>query len=293
MAIVWTSRACLGHPGMPEQPARLGTVLARLRAVPGLDLREAALASTESLALVHPAGYISHLQAAAVAADDAGAEVPLVPASWPAMLGATGAILAATRQAVDSGGCAFAAVRPPGHHADRDHAMGFCPVNLVAIARESARGLGAERALIVDWDVHHGNGTQAIVERDPTTRFVSMHQHPHYPGTGAASERGVGNVFNLPLPAGLPHTTYVEALWETIIRATRDFEPDVILISAGFDCLAGDPLGGFTLEPEDCATWTTRLQTQWPDTPVVATMEGGYLPERLADGVLATVTAMR
>ncbi|MEO8480436.1 MAG: histone deacetylase [Gemmatimonadota bacterium] len=293
MAIVFTSSDCLGHPGMPEQPARLGTVLERLRAIPGLDLREAALASTEALTLVHPPDYISHLEASAAASQDAGEEVPLVPASWPAILGATGAILAATRQAIDSGGCTFAAVRPPGHHAGREHAMGFCPVNLVAIARESARRLGAERALIIDWDVHHGNGTQALVEADSTTRFVSMHQHPHYPGTGAASDRGVGNVFNLPLPPGLPHTTYLEALWEAVMRASRDFVPEIILISAGYDCLAGDPLGGFTLEPADCATWMTRLQEQWPDTPVVATMEGGYLPERLADGVAATVAAMR
>lgn len=293
MAIVFTSSDCLGHPGMPEQPARLEAVLRRLRAVPGHDLREAAPAGTESLTLVHPPAYVSHLEASADAGVDAGTEVPLTPESWPAILGATGAILAATREVLDTGGCAFAAVRPPGHHAERERAMGFCAVNLVAIAREAGRGGGAERALIVDWDVHHGNGTQAILEEDPTTRFVSMHQHPHYPGTGAASERGVGNVVNLPMPPGLPRTTYLESLWEAVMRASRDFVPDLILVSAGFDCLAGDPLGGFTLEPSDCATWITRLQDQWPDTPIVATMEGGYLPERLADGVLATVAAMR
>lgn len=278
---------------MPEQPARLDTVLQRLRAVPALALVDAPPAGTDPLLLVHPPEYISHLEAAAAASQDAGEEVPLAPASWPAILGATGAILAATRHALDTGGGSFAAVRPPGHHALRERAMGFCPVNLVAIARESARRLGTARALIVDWDVHHGNGTQAIVEQDPTTRFVSMHQNPHYPGTGDASERGVGNVFNRPMAPGLTRITYVEALWEAIMRASRDFVPDVILISAGFDCLAGDPLGGFTLEPADCATWMTRLQDHWPDTPIVATMEGGYIPERLADGVLATVTAMR
>lgn len=293
MAIVFTSSDCLGHPGMPEQPARLGTVLERLRAVPGLAVVDAPPTDTDPLLLVHPPDYISHLEATAAASQDAGEEVPLAPASWPAILGAAGAILAATGHALDTGGCAFAAVRPPGHHASRGKAMGFCPVNLVAIARESARELGAETALIVDWDVHHGNGTQAIVEQDSSTRFISMHQHPHYPGTGEASERGVGNVFNRPMPPGLPRTTYVEALWEAIMRASRDFVPDLILISAGFDCLAGDPLGGFTLEPADGATWLTRLQEHWPDTPIVATMEGGYIPERLADGVLATVAAMR
>lgn len=293
MAAVFTSVDCLGHPGMPEQPARLGAVLDRLRAAPGLDLRTAASASPDSLRLVHPPWYVNHLEAAAAAGLDAGEEVPLAPASWPAMLGATGAVLAATAAALDIGGCAFAAVRPPGHHAQRERAMGFCPVNLVAIAREQARRQGAEHAMVVDWDVHHGNGTQAIFAEDATTRFVSMHQHPHYPGTGGASERGVGNVVNLPMPPGLPRTTYLESLWEAIVRASRGHVPDLILISAGFDCLAGDPLGGFTLEPSDCATWITRLQERWPTTPIVAMMEGGYLPERLADGVLATVAAMR
>lgn len=293
MATVFSSPDCLGHPGMPEQPARLAAVLERLGAAAGLTLVEAAAADAESLTLVHPAEFVAHIESAAAANRDGGEEVPLAPASWPAVLGAAGAVLAATREALDSGTCTFAAVRPPGHHAARASAMGFCPVNLVAIARESARKLGAERALIVDWDVHHGNGTQDIFEHDATTRFVSMHQHPHYPGTGAASEHGLGNVVNLPMPPGLPRTTYVEALWEAILRASRGFEPDLILISAGYDCLAGDPLGGFTLEPDDCAIWAVRLQERWPTTPVVATMEGGYLPERLAAGVAATVAVMR
>jgi acetoin utilization deacetylase AcuC-like enzyme len=170
--------------------------------------------------------------------------------------------------------------------------MGFCAVNTVALASSRARELGAQRILIVDWDVHHGNGTQSIVEAEADTRFVSMHQAPWYPGTGAAEERGVGNLFNRPLPPGLPPAHYVEALWSAVVTATDGWGPELVLISAGYDCLAGDPLGGFTLEPADCATWVTRMRERWPSTPIVATMEGGYLPERLADGVLATARAL-
>lgn len=170
--------------------------------------------------------------------------------------------------------------------------MGFCPVNLVAIAVAHARSRGAERALIIDWDVHHGNGTQDIVEHQPLTRFVSMHQEAWYPGTGAAADVGSGNCCNRPMAPGLPRRDYVEALWDAVLLTTRDWVPDAIFISAGYDSMAGDPLGGFTLEPADYATWVDRLRNRWPDRPLVATMEGGYHPERLADGVLATVQAM-
>lgn len=293
MARVFSSAECLGHPGMPEQPARIQAVWRALEREQAPGVNWADSASEADLEFVHPPEYIEHLVRAASERRDGGVEVPLVPASWAAVLGAAGAVLAATRIVVAEGGCAIAAVRPPGHHATRDVASGFCPINLVALAREWARPHGVERALIVDWDVHHGNGTQAIFEQDATTRFVSMHQHPHYPGTGHREETGVGNVTNLPLPPGLPRHEYREALWSGIERATRDFTPDLILISAGYDSLAGDPLGGFTLEPEDCADWVTRMQERWPDVPMLATMEGGYLPQRLAEGVIATVQAMR
>jgi acetoin utilization deacetylase AcuC-like enzyme len=171
--------------------------------------------------------------------------------------------------------------------------MGFCPVNLVACAVAQARHAGADRALIVDWDVHHGNGTQAIVAQEVATRFVSMHQHPWYPGTGMTDDREVGNCFNVPLPPALPRERYVAELWSAVQRASDDWVPDVVVVSAGYDGMAGDPLGGFTLEPDDYVTWVRRLRERWPDTPLVAVMEGGYAPERLADGVLATVAAMQ
>jgi acetoin utilization deacetylase AcuC-like enzyme len=170
--------------------------------------------------------------------------------------------------------------------------MGFCPVNQVAIAVAHARAAGVERALIIDWDVHHGNGTQAIVASEPRTRFISMHQEHWYPGTGAISEVGVGNCFNRPIPAARPRHEYLDTLWQAVELATSDWLPDAIFVSAGYDSMAGDPLGGFTLEPEDYATWIARLRDRWPALPMVALMEGGYDPDRLADGVLATVVAM-
>jgi acetoin utilization deacetylase AcuC-like enzyme len=123
-------------------------------------------------------------------------------------------------------------------------------------------------------------------------RYVSIHQYPWYPGTGAANERGVGNVFNVPRGPGKPAALYVDDLWAAIVAATTDWKPALVLISAGFDAMAGDPLGGFTLEPEHYAEWTARLRQRLPSTPIVGLMEGGYIPGRLAEGVAAHLRAL-
>ncbi|HVX89874.1 MAG TPA: histone deacetylase, partial [Gemmatimonadales bacterium] len=210
-------------------------------------------------------------------------------------LAGLGQVIAAVEYAHAGKGNSFAAVRPPGHHALADRAMGFCLLANTVLAARHAQRLGRKQVLIVDWDVHHGNGTQALVQDDPSIRFVSMHQWPWYPGTGAAAERGVGNVFNVPRPAGLAARGpggYVESLWGWIEVATKEWHPDLILISAGYDSMAGDPLGGFTLEPEDYAEWVERLRHRVRGVPIVGLMEGGYAPERLAAGVVATVKAL-
>jgi acetoin utilization deacetylase AcuC-like enzyme len=293
---VYTSKACLAHDpgtGHPDQPLRLKAVLDALRANPVVELLDAEPAALERALTCHDRAYLE--QAAALSAaggGELGADTTLSPGSWPAVLGATGAVLAALDHAHATGQHTFAAVRPPGHHALRNRAMGFCVVNHVAVAAAAARAMGHERVLIVDWDVHHGNGTQALVERDPDTHFVSMHQWPWYPGTGAADERGVGNCFNLPMAAGLPPAAYVETLWRGIELATRGWSPDLILISAGFDAMLGDPLGGFTLEPGHFALWVARMRERFAAVPIVGLMEGGYAPRRLADGVTATVAAL-
>jgi acetoin utilization deacetylase AcuC-like enzyme len=165
--------------------------------------------------------------------------------------------------------------------------MGFCLVNNVVVAARHAQRGGRAQALIIDWDVHHGNGTQALVETDATIRYVSLHQHPWYPGTGAASERGVGNIFNVPRGPGKPPELYVGDLWAAIVAATSGWTPDLVLVSAGFDALAGDPLGGFTLEPENFTDLTERLRERLPQVPIVGLLEGGYIPERIAAGVMA------
>ena len=175
--------------------------------------------------------------------------------------------------------------------------MGFCLFGSVALAARYARTRHElDRALIVDWDVHHGNGTQALVESDPGIHFVSMHQWPWYPGTGAASERGEhGNVWNIPMSAGLPAERYMDALQRGVEEATTGFTPDLVLISAGFDSLSGDPLGGFTLEHEHVAHLTRFLVERaevWCEGRVVSALEGGYAPDRLGEACAVHMEAL-
>jgi acetoin utilization deacetylase AcuC-like enzyme len=293
---VFTHPSCLRHdtgPDHPETSKRLTAVLDRLRTEPGVKLREAAPAARDPLLRVHSDTYLATLET--MSAKGGGTlflDTILSRESWAAATGAAGAALAATDHAVAGDGHAFAAIRPPGHHALAGQGMGFCLLNNVVIAARHAQSVGLKQVLIIDWDVHHGNGTQALVETDSTIRYVSLHQYPWYPGTGAADERGVGNVFNVPRGPGKPASLYVGDLWAAIIAATVDWKPALVLISAGFDAMAGDPLGGFTLEPEHYADWTTRLRRHLPSTPIVGLMEGGYHPGRLADGVAAHVRAL-
>jgi acetoin utilization deacetylase AcuC-like enzyme len=246
------------------------------------------------LLAVHPDPYLASLEA--MSARGGGVlflDTILNRHSWSAALGAAGAVLAAVDQALAENGSAFAAVRPPGHHALASRGMGFCLVNHVVIAARHAQRAGRNRVLIIDWDVHHGNGTQALVETDASIRYVSLHQHPWYPGTGAASERGVGNIFNVPRGPGKPPELYVGDLWGAIVAATADWKPDLVLLSAGFDAMAGDPLGGFTLEPEHYTDLTHRLRDRLPGTPVAGLLEGGYVPSRIAEGVVAHLKGLQ
>ena len=298
MTVVAWHPACRKHyggAGHPERPQRLEAVLDALH---GADLQalvtwvEAVPAARSALERVHPPAYLDSLEA--IAAQGGGAldaDTILGPSSWESVLASAGVALTAVERGIAEG-TAFGATRPPGHHALATQAMGFCFLNNVVIAARHAQALGCARVLIVDWDVHHGNGTQALVETDATIRFVSMHQYPWYPGTGAADERGVGNVFNVPRPGGLPRATYVRDPLTAVDDAVNGWRPDALLVSAGFDSLAGDPLGEFTLEPDDIAHWTTALRERMQERPVIGILEGGYRLDGLAAGVRAHVRAL-
>jgi acetoin utilization deacetylase AcuC-like enzyme len=281
-------------PGHPESPQRVVAVLEELHGPAYKDLivwHEAGPATRTEVLRVHSASYLDAIEAVARAGGGRlDEDTVMSPDSFDAALVGAGAAAAVARIAM-KGEPAFAAVRPPGHHALRDRAMGFCLINNVVVAAYVAlEELGARRVLIVDWDVHHGNGTQAIVEADPRIRYVSLHQWPLYPGTGRAEERGVGNIFNVPRPAGLPRATYVRDLNAAVAEATTGWRPDLILLSAGFDALAGDPLAGFPLEPDDYVEWV-RV---WREigAPIGSILEGGYVPNRIRVAAAAHLRAL-
>jgi len=294
--VVWHPAARLHDPGAghPERPERIEAVLEALRAPDMADVtwEEAVPADPESLTSVHPAYYLELL--ARLDAEGGGAldsDTFMGAHTWAAALAAAGVARTAVERGIERG-TAFGATRPPGHHALGARAMGFCFLNNVVIAARHAQQLGRARVLIVDWDVHHGNGTEALVEEDPSIRYVSMHQYPWYPGTGSERDRGVGNVFNVPRPPGLPRDVYVNDLLAAVDAAIDGWRPDLLLVSAGFDSLAGDPLGGFTLEPADMAHWTTAFRERVAPAPVVGVLEGGYRLDLLAAGARAHVAAL-
>ena len=296
-AVVWNP-ACRHHyggAGHPERPQRFEAVLEALRSpelAALISWVEASAATREAIERVYPPEYLDLLEALAGRGGGAlDADTFLGPRSWESVLASAGVALAAVEQGLASGR-AFGITRPPGHHALAARAMGFCFLNNVVLAARHAQALGCARVLIVDWDVHHGNGTQALVEHDASIRFVSMHQYPWYPGTGAADERGVGNVFNIPRPGGLPRAVYARDFLAGVDAALAQWSPDMLLISAGFDSLAGDPLGEFTLEPDDIVDWTEALRARMGTRPVVGVLEGGYRLDLLAAGVVAHVRAL-
>jgi len=290
--------------GHPEHVGRLRAIPRALRE--DVELFGATLhvegrhASAEELALAHDRSYIETVRAMAAAGGGRlDADTVVSEGSWDAATAGAGCVLDGVDMALDGRARrSFCAVRPPGHHALRGGGMGFCLFGNVAIAAHYARRRhGLERILIVDWDVHHGNGTQALVEEEPDIHFVSMHQWPWYPGTGAAEDRGPhGSVWNVPLPAGLPPERYVSALEGAVDAATRGFVPDLVLLSAGFDSLNGDPLGGFTLELGHVERLTRTMVERaelWCGGRVVSALEGGYAPERLGAACVAHMRALR
>jgi acetoin utilization deacetylase AcuC-like enzyme len=265
----------------------------------GIEHIEGRHATVEELELAHTSEYIRHVRdMAGKGGGRLDADTVVSEGSWDAATAGAGCVLLGVDLAV-SGAYprSFSAVRPPGHHAVADHAMGFCLFGNAALAAHYARRKhGLQRILIVDWDVHHGNGTQALVEAEPDIHFVSMHQWPWYPGTGAAEDRGPHkSVWNVPMPPGLAPDRYVAALEAAIDAATVGFVPDLILVSAGFDSLAGDPLGGFTLELDHFDQLTRSVVARaeaWCGGRVVSVLEGGYAPDRIAQASIRHLAAL-
>ena len=303
MIQVYTHPACLAHatgPGHAERPERLRAVLNALEAAhPDLDWQQAPRASRGQLLRAHD----ERLLAAVLESDPQGLlqldpDTVLSPHSAEAALHAAGAGVAAV-DAVLAGRTrrAFCAVRPPGHHATADTAMGFCLFNNIAVAaRHAVDGHGLERVAIVDFDVHHGNGTQAIFEHEPRVLYASSHQWPLYPESGARSETGCGNVFNAPLPKGSGGEAFRAAWHDELLPAVDAFKPQLLLVSAGFDGHRRDPLAGLLLESADFA-WLTRelaaLADRHADGRLVSMLEGGYDLEALAECSVAHVDILR
>ena len=298
-----------GHPEHQGRLRALASAVGKdLLAVEGLvRQRVPREASEEDLARVHTTDYIDLIRRSAEQAQREGKIVELDPdtrvsgASWDAAVGSAGAALQAVEDIAEGLiANAFVATRPPGHHASADRAMGFCLFNAVAVAARGLQAAGhAQRVLIVDWDVHHGNGTQDIFYRDGSVFYLSLHQSPHWPGTGSAAERGQGEgegtTLNVPLPAGIRAVEYRDHFGEALEAAVEGFEPDFLLVSAGFDVMAGDPLGGQMLEPADMHALTLMVLDLAMDKcagRLALLLEGGYEPRRTGMGAVAVIRAL-
>lgn len=303
MLRLYTHPACLQHDpgeGHPESPSRLRSVLRALDhdRFAALDRIEAPRATREQLLRVHGADHVDSILAIAPAGGTVrlDEDTLMSPGSAEAALRAAGALVAAVDLAMAGGGRAFCAVRPPGHHATRTQAMGFCLFNNVAVAAAHAIAEhGLKRIAIADFDVHHGNGTQDIFERDPRVLFVSSHQSPLYPETGREDERGAGNIVNATLAAGDGSQEFRE-LWEgALLPRLYAFKPQLVLISAGFDAHRADPLAQLRLDTEDYAWITGRLVDlayAHAADRLVSTLEGGYDLQALAASVGAHVAEL-
>ncbi len=263
-----------------------------------LDRRDATEAAVADLERIHPAAYVARMIEASPATGLAqlDADTVLSPGSVRAARLAAGAAIDAVRAIANSQTQrAFAAVRPPGHHAEPNQAMGFCLFSSVAVAARVAQSLGMAKVAVVDFDVHHGNGTQAAFENDSSLFLASIHQMPLYPGTGAASETGVGNIVNAPVEPHAARESWRATFAGGLMPALDAFAPDLVIISAGFDAHRRDPLAHQSLEAEDFA-WATRavleVARRHCGGKVVSSLEGGYDLEGLGRSALAHVRAL-
>jgi acetoin utilization deacetylase AcuC-like enzyme len=302
--LLYTHPACLEHdpgPHHPESPARLRAVINALAdpEFATLERREAPEAALEDLLRVHPRPQVERVLRAVPKTGHVGidADTVLSPASGAAALRAAGAVVAAVDAvAVREANNAFCAVRPPGHHAEPGRAMGFCLFNNIAVGAQRARAAhNLHRIAVVDFDVHHGNGTQAAFEADDGLFYASTHQSPLYPGTGSTSETGVGNIVNAPLRPMAGSSQFRAAMRERILPALEVFRPEFMLISAGFDAHRSDPLAQLLLDEEDY-TWITErlldIASRHAGGRLVSALEGGYDLPALGASVAAHIRVL-
>ena len=304
--LVYSHAACLEHrpgPAHPESPERLKAVLGALRApeFSSLEWREAPMGTLEQVELIHDRDFVDEIADIAPQHGyiplDGGVTV-MSPGSWEAVMRCVGAACAGVDAVMDAQARnVFCATRPCGHHAEPARAMGFCIFNQAAIAAAYAYEVHKlERVAVVDFDVHHGNGTQAAFFNRPELFYASSHQSPLYPGTGSASETGVShNIVNVPLPRGCDSALFRARIEADMLPAVRQFNPELIIISAGFDAHRLDPLAGLSLEDDDFG-WITRELMRIADAAcegrIVSILEGGYSLDGLATGTAAHVRAL-
>ncbi len=277
-------------------PAAISGVALAEKSGVRLDRCSCAIPPEEVLTAVHGPAYLDRLRELSAAGGGyLNADTGLNEHSWEAALLASGAAVGAVEDAL-SGTAAFAVARPPGHHAGSNYGMGFCLLNHAAVAAAYARSRGADRVAILDWDVHHGNGTQDIFYADENVLYLSVHQSPFYPGTGAAGELGEGDgrgrTVNVPLPYGSTEDDYGAVFEGVFFPVLREFRPEILVISAGFDAHASDPIGGMRLESESFgrfAAGLTALARELDAAPPALVLEGGYDLEALAESVTETI----
>lgn len=305
MGLFFSHPSSLAHEtgAHPECPDRVRAIEAAMDDAGwvGVDRRQPARASRQQLERVHSARHVDAIER--FCAEGGGMldmDTVAVEASWEAALRAAGAASEATdRLLAGESEFAFCAMRPPGHHAESERAMGFCLLNSVAVAAAHAREQGgAERVLILDWDVHHGNGTAEIFAGRADVLYISIHQSPLYPGTGTVGEVGIGPgegyTVNLPVPAGADGELFLSLAQHVVVPIARQFDPDLLAISAGFDAHRDDPLAGCELEDADYAdlSATVRDLGRELEAPVLVCLEGGYDLDALGRSTVATVRAL-
>jgi acetoin utilization deacetylase AcuC-like enzyme len=276
----------LNPPGHPErlQRAEVMQVVASELRKSGVEVREPRAATQDELARIHDREYITRISETAGKATALDPDTYTSPDSYDVARLAAGATIGCVERVLEgTGRCAFAMVRPPGHHAERNRAMGFCLFNNIAIAAAHAKAHGLQRIAVVDYDVHHGNGTQWSFYEDPSVLFISSHQYPYYPGTGAATDigrgGGLGFTVNLPMEAGGTDADFELAYNTIAFPILRQFRPELILVSAGFDALDDDPLAGMRLSVNEFARLTAAIVAiadEHCSGRVVAVTEGGY-----------------